>query len=256
MAENYQLSCCSNGEMLQINNLPAVFVFSGVTQNDNHPDNLIESVLTAIKDINGNVVTGCYRLVESECPEEYEEILWEDFFVITECVDTCQDCLPKPEPVVPITNHKTIYPEFKVNNVDPDKAESIMCKFGSSIYEEVLELRYGIKHCCPTDSMHSMIAYQILKMDLTENKLDCCPNPPVPAQCKKYTITLPVNVEGILYFKDCYEREIDVKFAASSHTNQVDVCGITGQTGIDIYAKDTTGDTISLSFVEQEGACP
>ena len=58
MAENYQLSCCSNGEMLQINNLPAVFVFSGVAQNDNHPDNLIESVLTAIKDINLMIVTG------------------------------------------------------------------------------------------------------------------------------------------------------------------------------------------------------
>tara|TARA_R110001592_G_scaffold64112_2_gene196830 strand:- start:5536 stop:6306 length:771 start_codon:yes stop_codon:yes gene_type:complete len=256
MAENYQLSCCSTGEMLQINNLPAVFVFTGITQNDNHPDNFQEVVLTAIKDINSNVITGCYKLVEWNCPEEYEQIAWEDFFVITECVDTCIECLPKPEPVKVITNHKTIYPEFKVNNVDPNKAESIFCKFGSAIYEEVLELRYGIKHCCPTDLMHSRIAFEILKMDITENKLDCCPNPPVPAQCKKYKITLPVNIQGVLYFKDCYSREISVEFAASSHTNQVNVCGITGQTGIDIYAKDLTGTLISLSFVEQEGACP
>lgn len=256
MAENYQLSCCSTGKMLQINNLPAVFVFTGTAQKNNHPDDFQEVVLTAIKDINSNVITGCYKLVEWDCPEEYEKIAWEDFFVITECVGTCIECLPKPEPAKVITNHKTIYPEFKVNNVDPNKAESIFCKFGSAIYEKVLELRYGIKHCCPTDLMHSRIAFEILKMDITENKLDCCPNPPVPAQCKKYKITLPVNIQGVLYFKDCYSREISVEFAASSHTNQVDVCGITGQTGIDIYAKDLTGTLISLSFVEQEGACP
>ena len=48
MAENYQLVCCSNGEMLQINNLPAVFVYNGTSKNDNTPDSLIEVVLTAI----------------------------------------------------------------------------------------------------------------------------------------------------------------------------------------------------------------
>ena len=256
MAENYQLSCCSTGELLQINNLPAVFVFNGITKNNNHPDDYIEVVLTAIKDINANVVTGCYRLIESTCPEEYQEILWENFFVITECVDTCQECLPKPEPAELITNHKTIYAEFKANNVDPYKAEAILCEYGSVMYQEVMELRYGIKHCCPQDSMKAQIAYQILKMDLTENKEDCCPNPPVPAQCKKYSITLPANITGFLYFKDCYSREINVEFAASSNANEVSVCGITLQTSLDIYAKTSLGEVISITFVEEEGSCP
>lgn len=255
MAENYQLSCCSTGEMLQINNLPAVFVFTGVTQNDNHPDNFQEVVLTAIKDINSNVITGCYKLVESDCPEEYEQVAWEDFFVITECVNTCIECLPKPEPVKVITNHKTIYPEFKVNNVDPNKAESIFCKFGSAIYEEVLELRYGIKHCCPTDLMHSRIAFEILKMDITENKLDCCPDPPVPAQCKVYVVTIPGLTDGSLYFKNCLNQETAVSISVTKTGVVVNICGITGQTESDIYIITSKGETVNVTFVESEGAC-
>tara|TARA_R100000654_G_scaffold19461_1_gene39789 strand:+ start:1784 stop:2557 length:774 start_codon:yes stop_codon:yes gene_type:complete len=256
MAENYQLSCCSTNEMLQINNLPAVFEFTGKIQNNNHPDNFKEVVLTAIKDINSNVVTGCYKLVEWDCPEEYEKIPWEDFFVLTECVGTCIECLPKPEPVKFITNHKTIYPEFKVNNVDADKAESIFCKFGSAIYEEVLELRYGIKHCCPTDLMHSRIAFEILKMDITENKLDCCPDPvPTPPKCKIYIITIPAAATGFLYFNDCLNQQTEVSFDVSKTEYQTSICGIEGQTSSEIFIKTNLGEILNITFIESEQAC-
>ena len=143
--ERYQLTCCSTGEALVVNGLPAVFVFQGVTSNDNHPDDFLEVVLTTIKDINANVITGCYRVTEAECFEEWEEVLWQDFFVETECVSTCKECLPKPTVIPPITNHKIIYPDFILNNADPFDAEQIFCAFGDANYEKVLALRYGIQ---------------------------------------------------------------------------------------------------------------
>ncbi len=173
--ERYQLNCCINGGALKINGLPAVFVFTGTVFNNNHPDNFLEVVLTTIKDINGNYVTGCYQLVEADCYEEWEELVWKDFFVEVECVNTCEECLPKPVVIPEVLNHKIIYPEHKVNNVDPVKAEQIFCAFGTANYEKVLALRYGIQFCCPTDLMQATIEHEILKMDIAEDSIACCP---------------------------------------------------------------------------------
>lgn len=171
--ERYQLTCCSNGEALKINGLPAVFVFKGVVKNDNHPDNFLEVVLTTIKDINGNLITGCFRVTEAECYQEWEELLWEDFFIEIQCVDSCIECLPKPVVIPPVTNHREIYPEYKINNVDSEKAEQIFCAFGDANYEKVLALRFGIQFCCPTDLMQATIEHEILKMDIAEDPNAC-----------------------------------------------------------------------------------
>jgi hypothetical protein len=173
--ERYQLKCCVNGDTLKINGLPAVFVFTGTAFNNNHPDNLLEVVLTTIKDINGNYITGCYQLIEADCQQEWEEFRWQDFFVEVECVNTCKECLPKPVVIPAITNHKIISPEYKVNNVDPAEAERIFCAFGDANYEKVLALRFGIQFCCPTDLMQSTIEHEILKMDIIEDASACCP---------------------------------------------------------------------------------
>ena len=248
--ERYQLTCCSNGEALKINGLPAVFVFQGLTSNENHPDDFLEVVLTTIKDINANVITGCYRVTEADCFEEYEEILWHNFFVLTECVSTCQECLPKPEIIPPITNHKTIYPDYIINNVDPDKAEQIFCAFGDANYEKVLALRFGVQFCCPTDLMQSTIEHEILKMDIAENANACCPIEPLPGTCKKYTITIPVDVEGWLYFKDCSGIVRTVLFYAASQPHEVFVCGVTGQTTAEIYILTASHNLLQVQFVE------
>lgn len=174
LEEKYQLTCCSNGEALKINDLPALFIFKGDFKNNNHPDDFFDVVLTCIKEINGNYISGCFRLTEAECYEEWEEILWEDFFIETECVDTCHECLPAPVEVIPVTNHKTIYPTYIVNNVDAAKAEQIFCSFGDANYQKVLGLRYGIEFCCPTDLMQSTIEHEILKMDIVEDTTACC----------------------------------------------------------------------------------
>jgi hypothetical protein len=248
--ERYQLTCCSTGNALIVNGLPAVFVFKGLTSNDNHPDNFLEVVLTTIKDINANVITGCYRVTEAECFEEWEEVLWQDFFVETECVSTCQECLPKPEVIPPITNHKTIYPDYIINNVDPDKAEQIFCAFGDANYEKVLALRFGVQFCCPTDLMQSTIEHEILKMDIAEDVNACCPIEPLPGTCKKYTITIPVDVEGWLYFKDCSGIVRTVLFYAASQPHEVFVCGVTGQTTAEIYILTTSHNLLQVQFVE------
>lgn len=248
--ERYQLICCSTGTPLMINSLPAVFVFNGITSNDNHPDDYLEVVITAIKDINANVVTGCYRLVEADCEQEWEELLWQDFFVQTECVNTCQECLPKPAPVVPITNHKVIYADYKVNNADPYEAEKIFCAFGDVNYQKVLSLRYGIQFCCPTDLMQSTIEHEILKMDITTDPDACkCITPP-PGTCKKYTVTIPSSVEGYLYFKDCDNVSRTVQFYSSSSAHDVYVCGITGQTNQDIYILANNHAVMQVQFSE------
>ena len=248
--ERYQLTCCSTGDALIVNGLPAVFVFKGLTSNDNHPDDFLEVVLTTIKDINANVITGCYRVTEAECFEEWEEVLWQDFFVETECVSTCQECLPKPVIIPPVTNHKTIYPDYKINNVDPYDAEKIFCAFGDANYQKVLALRYGIQFCCPTDLMQSTIEHEILKMEITEDKDACCPVEPLPGTCKKYTITIPSGLEGYLYFKDCANVARIVQFHNNSSTYNVYVCGITGQTTQDIYALINNNAIYPLAFSE------
>ena len=171
--ERYQLNCCSTGEALKVNGVPAVFVYKGVANNNNYPDNFIFVVLTTIIDISGNVISGCFRLAEAECFDEYEELDWFDIFITTECVNTCKECLPIPAKEEIITNHKTIYPEFKVNNVDPNDAEQIFCEFGNAMYEKVLSLKYGVQFCCPTDLIQSTIEHEILKMDIAENLTDC-----------------------------------------------------------------------------------
>jgi len=248
--ERYQLTCCSTGEALVVNGLPGVFVFQGLTSNNNHPDDFLEVVLTTIKDINANVITGCYRLTEAECFEEWEEVLWQDFFVETECVSTCQECLPKPVIIPPVTNHKMIYPDFIINNADPIDAEQIFCAFGDANYEKVLALRYGIQFCCPTDLMQSTIEHEILKMDITEDPNACCPVAPLPGTCKKYSVVIPMEVEGHLYFKDCSGIKRTVMFYSFSTPYEVFVCGITGQTSADIYILANNQDLLQVQFSE------
>ena len=252
--EKYQLTCCVNGEALKVNGLPAVFIFKGLFNNDNHPDNFLEVVLTTIKDINGNFITGCFRVTEAECYEEWDEILWEDFFIETECVSTCQECLPKPVVIPPVTNHKIIYPDYIVNNVDSSKAEEIFCAFGDANYQKVLALRYGIQFCCPTDLMQSTIEHEILKMDIAEDVNACCPGELVIGTCKQYTVTIPMNVEGWLYFKDCSSVVRTVMFYAASSAYNVYVCGIQNQTNADIYILSTSQSLIQVQF-SQGGDC-
>ena len=252
--EKYQLTCCVNGEALKVNGLPAVFIFKGLFNNDNHPDNFLEVVLTTIKDINGNFITGCFRVTEAECYEEWDEILWEDFFIETECISTCQECLPKPVVIPPVTNHKIIYPDYIVNNVDSSKAEEIFCAFGDANYQKVLALRYGIQFCCPTDLMQSTIEHEILKMDIAEDVNACCPGELVIGTCKQYTVTIPMNVEGWLYFKDCSSVVRTVMFYAASSAYNVYVCGIQNQTNVDIYILSTSQSLIQVQFF-QGGDC-
>jgi hypothetical protein len=246
--ERYQLTCCSNGEALKINGLPAVFVFQGIFSNDNHPDNFLEVVITTIKDINANVITGCYRVTEAECFEEYEEILWQDFFVQTECVESCKECLPKPEVIPPITDHKIIYPDFKINNVDPYEAEKIFCAFGDANYQKVLGLRFGVQFCCPTDLMQSTIEHEILKMEIAEDKDACCPQTPVPGTCKKYKISIPKDKEGYIYFKDCLGKVAMFQFNDYSEDYDAYICGIENQTQQDIYALVNNNLILQLTF--------
>lgn len=249
--ERYQLDCCSTGETFKVNGLPAVFVFKGKAAVNNHPDDLIDVVLTSIKDSSGNLITGCLKLVDAECYEEYEEFAWEDIFLETECVNTCQECLPKPVPEPFITNHKTIYPDFKVNNVDPYEAEQIFCEFGNAMYEKVLALKYGVKFCCPTDLMQSTIEHEILKMDMAED-LNACNNLTfTPGSCKKYTITIPRLTEGFLYFKDCNDVIRTVVVHSSSQDYNTVVCGITQQTASSIYLLTLNPSMIvPVQFVE------
>lgn len=248
--ERYQLTCCSDGQPLKVNGLPAVFIFNGAVSNGNHPDDYIDVVLTTIKDINANIITGCFKVTEAECYDEWEELQWQNFFVLTECVSTCEECLPKPIVIPPITNHKNIYPDYIINNVDPHEAEKIFCAFGDANYEKVLALRFGVQFCCPTDLMQATIEHEILKMDIVEDPNACCPIAPLPGSCKQYTVTIPMDVEGMLYFKDCNNIQRTVMFYASNEPYDVNVCGITEQTSADIYILVNNSSLLQVQFSE------
>ena len=252
--EYYQLVCCESGKVLEVNGLPAKFIYTGLFNNDNTPDSMYEKVLTRITDISGNDILGCYKLVDADCYEQWEEFEFEDIFFTVECVSSCEECVPKHVHTPPVLNHKIIYPEFKVNNADPFDAEKIMCEYASGEYQKVLSLRYGIQFCCPVDLMQSKIEMEILKMDMAED-INACNNPAPSTTCKKYTITIPANAEGILYFKDCNNTQRTVQFVSASQSYNVFICGITQQTAQDIYILINHTMVTPVTFVENAESC-
>jgi hypothetical protein len=252
--EYYQLKCCETGTLLTVNSLPAKFVYTGLFNNENTPDSMYNKVLTRITDIHGNDIVGCYTLVDAECFDEWEEFNFNDIFFTVDCVNTCEECVPKHVHTPPVLNHKVIYPEFKVNNADPFDAEQIMCEYASGEYQKVLGLRYGIEFCCPVDLMQAKIELEILKMDMAED-IDACCNPQPSTTCKKYSITIPSNAEGILYFKDCNNVQRTVQFVKASQAYVVFICGITGQTNQDIYILVDHSTIMQVSFVENAESC-
>ena len=175
MRELYQLVACETGLVFEINEIPVQFVFTGEVTNDNHPDNFIGIVLTSITDINDNIYTGCYTLQDATCQEDFTEVAFEEFFSTVETVATCQECLPEVETPVVINTGKTIYPEFLMDNVDPQEAEYLFCEFAKAVYQKVLSLRYGISSCCPIDLLTIQNDLEILKMDMTRNCDLCIP---------------------------------------------------------------------------------
>jgi hypothetical protein len=98
--------------------------------------------------------------------------------------------------------------------------------------------------------MQSTIEHEILKMDIAEDPDACCPIAPLPGTCKQYSVTIPMGVEGWLYFKDCASVQRTVMFYEVSTAYDVYVCGITGQTSTDIYILTTTQDLLQVQFAE------
>jgi hypothetical protein len=252
--EYYQLKCCETNTVLEVNGLPAKFVYTGLYNNTNTPDSMYNKVLTRITDIHGNDIIGCYTLVDADCYDEWEEFNFEDIFFTVDCVNACEECVPKHVPTPKLLNHKLIYPEFKVNNADPFEAEQIMCEYADGEYQKVLSLRYGIQFCCPVDLMQAKIEFEILRMDMAED-LDACNNPAPSSTCKQYSVTIPTNVEGILYFKDCNNAVRTVQFVKANQAYTVFICGITQQTAQDIYILVNHAMIMPVQFVENAAAC-
>jgi hypothetical protein len=252
--EYYQLKCCQSGKILEVNGLPAKFEYIGLFNNENTPDSMYNKVLTRITDIHGNDIHGCYTLVDADCYDEWEEFKFEEVFFTVECVSTCEECVPKHEHPKPLLNHKTIYPEFKVNNADPFEAEEIMCEYAQAEYQKVLGLRFGIEFCCPIDLMQAKIELEILKMDMAEDPNACVTTNP-SATCKQYSVTIPSNVEGILYFKDCNGTPRTVQFVSAQQAYTVFICGITQQTAQDIYILVNHSQVLAVQFVENATSC-
>jgi hypothetical protein len=98
--------------------------------------------------------------------------------------------------------------------------------------------------------MQSTIEHEILKMDIAEDPNACCPIAPLPGTCKKYSIIIPINVEGWLYFKDCNSVVRTVMFYSATTPYEVFVCGITEQTSSDIYILANNQDLLQVQFSE------
>lgn len=175
-AEYYQLVCCDSKDTLKINGSYARFVFTGIAVNDIHPDNLIGKAVTSFTDSSANTVKGCWQFLEADPRKNYIDYPFEEIFTSAECVDECCDCTEKPVKIKkPGYFIPTVHPELIVNNVDADHARSVFCGFGQAMYQKAMSVRYGITFCCPVDLMSYRIDLEIMKMDMTEDRLACCP---------------------------------------------------------------------------------
>ena len=244
--ERYKLICCSTGEALKLNGLTAVFVYEGFNLPNTHPDDLIEVVITAFKTTNGVVITGCYKLLEEECKEEeWTEFKWLDTFTEITCVNDCFECLPEPVIVKSLIKQKVLYPNFIVNNVDPDKAESIFCTYADMNYKKVLALRYGIEFCCPFDLVSATIDFEILKMDIATDSKACCVINIPETSCADYTVTL---IDPLLIDFNFFSTQIFWQVAYNDCNNEINwyditdsgpyvLCGVAGQNTNTIYLR-------------------
>jgi hypothetical protein len=262
--ERYQLICCSTGKPLQVNGLTGVFVYSGVNLPDCHPDDFLDVVITSIKTVSGNYITGCYKILEEACKEDtWNEFKWDDTFLEVICVESCSVCLPTPVIVNPLLEQKTIYPEFIVNNVDPSKAESIFCRYANLTYKKLLALRYGIQFCCPGDIIDAQLDLEILKMDIVTDSKACCPTV-TTTPCFNYEITVgPIEpsyfstIEAFFNYKNCDNVNTVIQIVNPSATTFV-ICGIAGQNIDDIYIYQNITvrhNDIALTFSESNTSC-
>lgn len=175
-SEYYQLVQCCDDKPCLMDDKPVRFKFTGVMSNNIHPDDLLDIVLTTITDVNQNDYTGCFKLVEAECFNDYLEIPFEDFFFKYVSVKTCKECLPEIIITTPIFTEKPIYAVGEYNGLDVDYVEDTMCNFATHTHLKMMTIRHGVSFCCESDLMELKINLEIIKMDLVDNSQICCPN--------------------------------------------------------------------------------
>lgn len=195
-SEFYQLVNCTDGQVFQLNGLPARFEFTGISLDQFHPDLLLGKVISNVVDIDLNAYAGCWTFVESENFPAYTTIPYENFFndVTQEC--DCSDCLPnpEPEPYIPPTP-KIIYPETFTGDCDAGHVEKVMCNYSDASFKSMMSKRLGLKYCCGGDLQQATIDFQILLLDMLENKSLCSTNEPccvLKCNCYSIEVTQPM----------------------------------------------------------------
>jgi hypothetical protein len=198
--EYYQLVNCSDGSVFKLNNKPARFDFLFLDEEDEgiiHPDDLLGKVISSFTTGTEIIYNGCWTFTESEEFPEYTTVLYTRYFttnVVIEC--GCSDCLPEVIPEPPVINTvNIIYPETDTKGCDPNLVEQVMSFFTNDIYKSMMSKRLGVSYCCLGDLQQSTIDFQVLLLDMMEDKNLCnteenCEN--ITCNCYSIEITQPM----------------------------------------------------------------
>lgn len=173
--EFYQLIDCTTGEPFAINNQMVYFAFDGTYTGNANPDDFYGKVVNYFEDSIGTQYQGCWTFGEVDCDYDNDPLPYDTSFRNPTFVETCAECLPTPVPEYVPAIGRMIYPERIGTLVPPDAIEQISCTFAKAMYQKMIRERYGLNNCCDIDLVDAQIDFEILKLDMVNDKDACCP---------------------------------------------------------------------------------
>ncbi len=121
----------------------------------------------------------CYTVQNSlDKTSEYE-------IFVDEIFNTCLECNPPVQEEVKTPTNRFIKPNYNVNYCSIEKYEKISCSFADNVYKDLIEFKYGVKHCCKGDYIKSYIRYQLMMYKIKEvPDITCMDNTDCNCNCK------------------------------------------------------------------------
>tara|TARA_R110002153_G_scaffold116125_3_gene259747 strand:+ start:5045 stop:7000 length:1956 start_codon:yes stop_codon:yes gene_type:complete len=105
-----------------------------------------------------------------ENPQPVSEI------VVLDCFFNCEDCLPKPEPVIPAFDliPRIVKPGYDTPACTPSYYDKVKCNWSEAVYQHMASIRFGIEFCCEPDLQKWTIKNEILDIENTKYPdIDC-----------------------------------------------------------------------------------
>ena len=208
----------------------------------------------------GKVISWEDQLGEEHCAtvEEYEcndEVIPTEPIIVLDCFDTCEKCLPQPEPI-PIfeLSSRSVRPGYDTPGCPPEYHEKVNCKFSEAVYQEMIAKRYGLKSCCDIDADKYEIKKELLNLAMIFDPYLCNPI------CADYTyeVTLNIGDSAITTYIDCdgVEQELIRLPELAVIEYEVQICALTSVTPVIVITRaDTSIEQYKLETSYKQCCC-